>query len=330
MQRFFRRNARVHQYDGPKILKGLRFLKQGFMFRLKMDQTIWWILLVVLPPSAVILLMIYCEIAIIFFGEIRQQSHVFGLRRAIRRNQDIHALDEALRKFAYDKNWRFVHILLEAGADPTTKDRWSWRPLFYRVFDAGDLPTIRAFIDRGCDVDIRDDYDNTLILKAARDDDIPKIDLLIQLGARIDQVDRFDTTLLFAAVSRGHVRAVTRLIEHGADVNAPNYQWGWTCLREACRMAAEEEHYMTMARLLVRHGAKTKDVKGRVDSAMWEALMQEKMAYFMRAAWRRRRVSVWRRLAAKRTIRRWIVHVNANPEYAYCRRRLLREIAVMK
>ena len=86
-------------------------------------------------------------------------------------------------------------------------------------------------------------------------------------------------------------------------------------------------------RYLVQCGADTHAVfrhfGGTPIPRIWRVLMDEKIKCFLRRAWRRKKYHVWRRIAARRTICRWIVHVNLCPEYAVCRRRLMRGFATM-
>jgi ankyrin repeat protein len=123
-----------------------------------------------------------------------------------------------------------------AGAD--TKPAPASSPLLVAIA-AGRLDQVKLLLDQGADVNARDGYGNTALLKAAdRDvlDDAAKgmLDLLLAKGADVNAKDRDGNTALMRAADAGKLQldVIRFLADKGADVDAKD-RYGYTSLMKA-------------------------------------------------------------------------------------------------
>ena len=152
----------------------------------------------------------------------------------------------------------------------------------------GDADTVRAALDAGAAVDIRDDHRRTPLLLAALGDHVAAAEALVAAGADPNAQDdrhdspwlvtgvtgsvammrvllpagpdltvtnRFGGTSLIPASERGHVayvRAVLR--ETGIDVDHVN-RLGWTALLEAVILGDGGRDHQEIVELLITAGA---------------------------------------------------------------------------
>lgn len=100
---------------------------------------------------------------------------------------------------------------------------------------------------------------NDLLLMAAKNGDVQVLVALLQRGADVDARNEDEETALLVAADHGHLEAVAVLLQHGADVNAPDFQ-GYTPL-----MAAASSRVPEIVALLLERGADTRprNIKGR-------------------------------------------------------------------
>jgi hypothetical protein len=117
------------------------------------------------------------------------------------------------------------------------------------------------------------------------------------------------------------------LIENGADIKELDFN-----LQEVLREPFYSTYFDTPLQVkyvkwLIGKGAKISTVQlNNVSNVYAKKLVREERAkYLLKMAVRKRRPRIWRKLAAKRVIRRCAIKVNSCPEYAICRRRLKRE-----
>jgi ankyrin repeat protein len=92
------------------------------------------------------------------------------------------------------------------------------RPAFRGAARYGDLERLRALLDTGSDVNVRDRYHQTGLMLAAQGGHTEAVRLLIERGADLDVAAKFSLTALMLAVLGGHAEVVRLLVAAGADL----------------------------------------------------------------------------------------------------------------
>ena len=87
-------------------------------------------------------------------------------------------------------------------------------------------------------------------IKAAEDGDQELLQRCIKQGVEINRPDPSGNTALHKAVEKGHVEAVKLLLQNKAELEAENYDYGYTPLQLACKNGSYE-----IAHLLLDNGA---------------------------------------------------------------------------
>lgn len=143
---------------------------------------------------------------------------------------------------AGDGDLAMVDLLLAHGADPNEITRIDdmetplevasiaghgaivdrLRPLTTRLDweDAsrtGDVKVLARMLRSGHDIDIRDGYGQTALMRAAHAGHADAVDWLIAHGADLDHTSKFHLSALMLAVIAGHPRVARRLVAAGAD-----------------------------------------------------------------------------------------------------------------
>src|SRR5687768_8516014 len=120
---------------------------------------------------------------------------------------------------------------------------------------ANDVERARDLIERGADVNVKDDTQQSAYLIATSEvgDDPRLLELTLANGAKVDDKDRFDGTGLIRAAERGFPRIVRRLLEAGIDRDHVN-RLGWTALHEAVVLGDGGPAHVATVRELVRGG----------------------------------------------------------------------------
>jgi ankyrin repeat protein len=136
-----------------------------------------------------------------------------------------------------------VDLLLAAGADPDAITRiddletplevaiaagkpvvverlrpLTTRPDWERAAATGDVRALEKLLRAGHDVDARDGYGQTALMRAAHAGRREAVDFLIARGADLDHVSKFHLSALMLAVVAGHPRIARRLAGAGADL----------------------------------------------------------------------------------------------------------------
>jgi len=121
--------------------------------------------------------------------------------------------------------------LIIAGADIDSKDNYG-RTALMRAAIGGHAKIARILIDKGAAIDIQDIDGSTALMLAADKGHTEIVRLLIAGGAVIDIQDRDGLTALMSAAVGDHIEIVRLLIAGGAaiDIQANN---GWTALKYA-------------------------------------------------------------------------------------------------
>lgn len=89
-----------------------------------------------------------------------------------------------------------------------------------RAAGNGDVQQVQNLLERGADIEAKDDFDNTPLHCAAFNGHESVARLLLKNKANINAKDGFDWTPLHWAVSAGHEAVVRLLLENNADIKA--------------------------------------------------------------------------------------------------------------
>ena len=99
-----------------------------------------------------------------------------------------------------DKNvW--IKALLDGGLSPNARDKIHHEPIIFESRYARNTETLKALLDNGADIDIRDSLDQTLLMGAFISSSFEHVELLLARGANPNPVDANGLSLL-AAVTR--------------------------------------------------------------------------------------------------------------------------------
>ncbi len=149
-----------------------------------------------------------------------------GVQDLLARGASVRATDEAGRTplvaAAYGNHVGVAQILLAAGAEPNEKDRTVQSPYLIATSEVGDDPAL--------------------------------LDVLLAAGADVDSRDSFNGTGLIRAADRGYPRIIERLLATDIEVNHVN-RLGWTALHEAIVLGDGGPAYVEVVQLLVDAGA---------------------------------------------------------------------------
>lgn len=119
-----------------------------------------------------------------------------------------------------------VLSLIESGADVNCRDSYGLTPLMRAALFNTNAKVVKALIDRGADVYEREpQYKSTPLQLAANHNSSPAvITALVAGGSDVNDVNYLGETALIMAVNSGNVtRIVSALIRAGSDVNARDY-----------------------------------------------------------------------------------------------------------
>ncbi|MFO0888525.1 MAG: ankyrin repeat domain-containing protein [Isosphaeraceae bacterium] len=151
-----------------------------------------------------------------------------------------------------------VRELLERGADVNQRDEDGSTPLDYAISD-DDLPPelVGELLDRGAKPDATDEEGTTALMVAPT----PLLPLLIAHGANVNARDRAGGTPLIQAASLGDVKRLEILLDHGAEIDATNG-------RSNALIAAVEAGRPTVRLPLARGRGHQAAIRVRVDGVL--------------------------------------------------------------
>ena len=102
------------------------------------------------------------------------------------------------------------------GVDPYLGRRW-----IINAIDIGSLSSVRWILERGVELDFRDEEGATPVLSAIerdRDDKIEVLTLLLEAGASPNLKGFNDWTPAHLAAARDHVESLRVLVQYGVDL----------------------------------------------------------------------------------------------------------------
>jgi len=125
----------------------------------------------------------------------------------------------ALLEAVKNGDWAAARLLIEKGANVDTKDEWQQTPMHF-ASRWGHLDTARVLVEKGADVNARDDVQATPLCLAAGKGHVDTARFLIENGANVHAKNNVQRTPLHFAALNGHTNFAALLIEKGADANA--------------------------------------------------------------------------------------------------------------
>lgn len=108
----------------------------------------------------------------------------------------------------------------------------------------------------GADVNVKDATEQSAYLIATSEvgDDVALLELTLENGGDVDAKDSYNGTGLIRAADRGYLAIVRRLLETPIDVDHVN-RLGWTALLEAIILGGGDRAHTEVVRILVEAGA---------------------------------------------------------------------------
>jgi uncharacterized protein len=164
--------------------------------------------------------------------------------------------DRDLLAAAYANRVDEARRLIEAGADVNAEDDSEQSAYLIATSEVGDRPELLELtLANGADVNARDRYDGTGLIRAADRGHLEIVRRLLRTGVEKEHVNRLGWTALLEAVilgggDRRHTEVVRALVEAGADPSIADRE-GVTALEHA-----ERRGYAEMARILRAAGAR--------------------------------------------------------------------------
>lgn len=138
---------------------------------------------------------------------------------------------------------------IDAGVKLNDHDTEYWTPLMTAIanrnYEIADL-----LIAHGADVNMRADYDETVLFMAARAGSIRGIKYLLSKGANVNPKNRDGETPLFTLRDNDRIGVAKLLIDAGADINAHD-KTGTSVLSHFIKRGDDG-----VIKLLAKHGAK--------------------------------------------------------------------------
>ena len=117
-----------------------------------------------------------------------------------------------------------------------------------------DLRRARTLIDQGADVNAKDNTVQSAYLICTSEGYLELLNLTLRHGADVDSKDSFNGTGLIRAADRGHADISGRLIQADIKINHIN-NLGWTALHEAIILGNGSRRYIDTVLVLVAGGA---------------------------------------------------------------------------
>ena len=140
-------------------------------------------------------------------------------------------LDQRLLNALKDENninLNLIRSYLDKGADVNAKDD-NGSTLLCKAVWTRNIPLIKLLIEYQADPTMETDYESTPLYQAAYSNKDESIDirnkiikLLLEHGATVDNGDIAETTPLSAAAGNGNIKGIELLLSYGANINAAN------------------------------------------------------------------------------------------------------------
>ena len=129
---------------------------------------------------------------------------------------------------SYWGGFKVAKLLLDRGVDINLRDDKCRTPL-HKVLTGLDndiedyfVDAVRFLLDHGADLEAEDSNYSTPLHVISRDGNVKAARLLLEHGARVDALDKDHSTPLHFASREGNAGVARLLLEHGANINARN------------------------------------------------------------------------------------------------------------
>lgn len=86
-----------------------------------------------------------------------------------------------------------------------------------RAIREGDVEELRTLLARGADIDDKDRYGQTALMRASHNGQIEVVRILVDSGAELDTTAKYNLSAFMLAVICGHGEIVHILVRAGAD-----------------------------------------------------------------------------------------------------------------
>ncbi|MDP9398442.1 MAG: ankyrin repeat domain-containing protein, partial [Actinomycetota bacterium] len=160
------------------------------------------------------------------------RGDVAAVRRLVDGGADVRARNSqgptALVAAAYGNHVDAAQALIEAGADVNAKDPTEQSAYLIATSEVDDDPRLlERTLAAGADVQAKDSYNGTGLIRAGERGYPRIVDRLLRAGVEVDHVNRLGWTALLEAIILGeggpaHVETVRLLLAGGADPNLPD------------------------------------------------------------------------------------------------------------
>ena len=156
-----------------------------------------------------------------------------------------------------------VRWLLERDAAVDASDASGATALVAAAY-SNHVDVARSLIEAGADVNVKDERHQSAYLIATSEvgDDPRLLELTLANGADVDAKDSYNGTGLIRAADRGHVRIVERLLDTEVEIDHVN-RLGWTALLEAIILSGGDRRHTEVVRLLAEAGAEVNLADGQ-------------------------------------------------------------------
>ncbi len=138
---------------------------------------------------------------------------------------------------------------------------------------SNDVERARDLIERGADVNAKDETEQSAYLIATSEGHVDVLDLTLDHGATVDAKDSFDGTGLIRAAERGHAVVVGRLLQADIDRDHVN-RLGYQAIHEAVWLGKDTTRYADTVRVLVAGGVQLGRSSAREDPTPLEMARQ--------------------------------------------------------
>jgi uncharacterized protein len=133
---------------------------------------------------------------------------------------------------------------------PSAKDQARLNQQLIKAAWDNDLRRARDLIAKGAEVNAKDNTVQSAYLISTSEGNLELLNLTLKHGADVDSKDSFNGTGLIRAADRGHADIAGRLVQADVKINHIN-NLGWTALHEAIILGDGSRRYVDTVRVLV-------------------------------------------------------------------------------